>query len=201
MKIFRFVSLGVLIAGIAAVLFAFVHLSRRPDIDMEADPGPTLIKPFTLVDQSSKTVTLADLKGKVWVADFIFTRCMGPCPTLTRRMKTITEEFNSADLRFVSITVDPAYDRPDVLKAYAEERAGDPRWMFLTGEPKDVEKLIRESFALALDPGAATNGVPDITHSTRFAIVDREGRLVGTFDTSDVDGMRGIRDELRRLKT
>lgn len=201
MKVLRIVSWVILGFSFATLMFAYIDRSRRQAaIESEAAAEPVYVAPFSLVDQSSRTVTLADLRGKVWVADFIFTRCGGPCPLLTQKMKSLTEEFPAADLRFVSFSIDPAYDTPKVLKAYAEKWGADlTRWSFLTGDIREIGGLMRKSFMLGLDRGADVGGAPDITHSVRFAVVDRDGRLAGTFDAMDVDGMRGLRDELRRL--
>ncbi len=199
LKAFRYFSWALL--GFSLAILALILVQRgRPASEEFAGAQPTFVAPFSLVDQSSKTVTAADFKGKVWVASFIFTRCGGPCPMITQKMKQLADEFPSPDLRFVSFTVDPEYDRPAVLTAYAKRIEADPRWTFLTGDKTVVEDLIRRNFTLTLSPDGVKNGVPQIAHSTRLALINRDGEIEGTFDAFDVDGMRGLRDELRRLK-
>ena len=200
MKAFRIFSWIVIGLSFATLTFVVLRRSQTPPNGEERGAEPQYVSDFSLVDQSSRTVTLADLKGHVWIADFFFTRCTGPCPMLSRRMKQLTDEFASADIRFVSVSVDPEYDRPKVLKEYAERYEADPRWLFLTGDRKVIAELMQKGFSLGLEMAPAGGAAPDITHSVRFGLVDRDGRVIGTFDMTDVDGMRGLRDELRRLK-
>jgi protein SCO1/2 len=202
LKFFRILSWSILAAGFIAVLAVLFKMSQRREmVQQDNVPVAEYVAPFALVDQSSRTVTLADLKGKVWVADFFFTRCQGPCPILTQKMKMLTDEFSSDNIRFVSFSVDPDYDRPAVLKAYADKVEADPkRWIFLTGTRPQIADVMQKSFALGLEQKGGEAGAPDITHSTRFALVDQDGRIDGVFNATDLEGMRGLRDEIRRLK-
>ncbi len=139
---------------------------------------------FQLTAQDGKTVTNADLKGKVWVANFIFTRCAGPCPVMTSRMAEINQALarKAKDVELVSITVDPEYDTPQVLKEYGERAGADPaKWKFLTGPKDQVEAVVQKGFlqALAKEP----SGIP--IHSTRFVLVDRDGWMRGFQDGND----------------
>src|SRR5205809_1034351 len=87
-------------------------------------PAPS----FVLTDQEGRQVSNQDLRGKVWIVDFIFTRCMGPCPMMTQKLVRLAKDIESPSVRFVSISVDPEFDRPAVLKQYARDRgATDPR--------------------------------------------------------------------------
>src|SRR5689334_5717962 len=96
---------------------------------------------FSLIDQTDKTVTLADLKGRVWVADFIFTNCGGTCTMMTDKMKQLQRSL-PAEIRMVSITVDPARDTSKALAAYAAEHgATHDRWLFLTGDKEALFNL------------------------------------------------------------
>jgi protein SCO1/2 len=134
---------------------------------------------FSLTDQSGRAVTLADLRGKVWVADFIFTRCPNVCPDLTRRMLAIRKRLDEAggsEVVSVSITVDPKYDTPKVMAEYAHNFQAAPSWLFLTGEPRAVYGLVNNGFRLAMaDPDAGAPG-----HSNRFVLVDAQGRIRAT---------------------
>src|SRR6478609_2142992 len=103
--------------------------SRAPKLEMFY-PVPD----FSLTDQTDRTIALQELKGKVWVADFIFTNCGGTCPVMTEKMRTLQTAL-PAGVRMVSFTVDPDRDTPKVLAAYAAEHgATRDRWLFLTGE-------------------------------------------------------------------
>src|ERR1700756_190525 len=111
---------------------------------------------FSLIDQNGNRVTLHDLAGKVWVADFIFTNCGGTCPLMTDKMRKLQEAL-PPDIYFVSFTVDPTRDTPKVLAAYAEEhRADRGRWMFLTGDKEALYDVCVKGFKLPLDTEGGT---------------------------------------------
>ncbi|MEW6735656.1 MAG: SCO family protein [Acidobacteriota bacterium] len=143
------------------------------------DRGP--LTDFSLTDHKGRKVTLADLKGQVWVADFFFTNCVAACPTMTARMAKLQQSLATTGLRLVSITVDPEHDTTAVLAQYAQ-RAGakDDQWLFLTGEKAKIIELSVEGFRLSAseDPN---------THSQRLVLVDREGHIRGYY-RSDDDG-------------
>jgi cytochrome oxidase Cu insertion factor (SCO1/SenC/PrrC family) len=110
---------------------------------------------FALVERSGQSVTRADLLGKVWIASVIFTRCVEECPLVSSHMARLQDAFIAEpDVRLVSITVDPAYDTPEVLTRYAQSFAAQPqRWFFLTGDKATIYRLVREGFRLGLmDP-------------------------------------------------
>ena len=154
---------------------------------------------FSLTDQADKTVTLADLKGKVWVADFIFTNCGGTCPMMTDKMRKLQERL-PAEIRMVSITVDPDRDTPKALAAYAAEHgATRERWLFLTGDKQSLYDLCVKGFKLPLDESGGTAAEP-IAHSTRFVLVDKQGEIRGYYSgTEEQDLMRLAADAKRLL--
>lgn len=137
-----------------------------------------------LVDETGKAVQLASMKGNVTVYDFIFTSCRGTCPIMTNNMRALTAKVDrDAPVRFVSISVDPARDTPQVLAEYAKRVRNDPRWTFLTGERDAIVKLSVDGFKLAAgDPGP---GGDPLLHSSRFAIADRDGVIRRYFDATD----------------
>ena len=102
------------------------------------------IPSFDLIDQNGEQFTLDDLKGSVWLADFIFTTCAGPCPIMTERMSTVQHDLIGIDkLQFVSFTVNPDYDTPEVLKEYAKRYDADINtWSFVTGKYEQIQELI-----------------------------------------------------------
>lgn len=155
-------------------------------------PAGDALPSFSLVEKSGRIVRSDDLRGKVWVADFIFTRCPNVCPDLTRKMGEVRrrlDEGGATDIVTVSISVDPVFDTPPVLAKYAENfRANAPSWLFLTGEPDAVVRLVNDGFHLIMnDPKA---GPP--AHSNRFVLVDRLGRTRGTHLGSDA----GVVDQI-----
>src|SRR5687768_5991209 len=138
----------------------------------------------SLVDEKGKAVSLASMKGNVAVYDFIFTSCRGTCPIMTNNMRALTKEIDKdAPVRFVSISVDPTRDTPQVLAEYAKRVRNDPRWTFLTGERDTIVKLSVEGFKLAAgDPGP---GGDPLLHSSKFAVADKDGMIRGYYDATD----------------
>jgi len=108
---------------------------------------------FSLIERDRRRVTRADLVGKVWVANFIYTRCTDTCPLQSARMAALQGDFPGAqDLRFLSISVDPRRDTPAVLAKYAARYEADPgRWWFLTGDKTVIYALIQEGFRLSVE--------------------------------------------------
>ncbi|MBI4230028.1 MAG: SCO family protein [Planctomycetes bacterium] len=149
---------------------------------------------FSLVDTAGNPFTDGSVKGSVWVASFIFTRCGGPCPVLCGRMADLQEEFRAErGVRLVSVTVDPDYDTPRILAAFAARVRADPeRWVFATGEKEAVHALARDGFKLG--------GTEDVTlHSTRFVLVDALFRIRGYYDGTDAAAFAALRSDLRAL--
>lgn len=140
---------------------------------------------FTLTERSGRLVSRADLAGKVWIADFVFTRCAGPCPALTSRMARLQRDLPPRDdLRLVTFTVDPDYDTPAVLAEYARRYGAEPeRWLFLTGPKEAIRHLSVEGFKMGLVEAPPELG--GITHDTHFALVDRAGRIRGYYGGED----------------
>jgi protein SCO1/2 len=138
------------------------------------------IPQFELVAQNGQPFHSQVLAGKIWVADFIYTTCPGPCPRMTSQMREVQDAVSKLpDVRLVSFTVDPAQDTPQVLAAYAKLHGASPAmWYFLTGPVPTLQMLDRDAFKLA-DIDAT------MQHSTRFVLVDRQGRIRGYYDTSD----------------
>jgi protein SCO1/2 len=139
-------------------------------------PLPVLgqVPDFTLTAQTGQPFQGSTLLGHVWIADFIYTNCPGPCPLMTQRLKRVQQATGSS-IRLVSFTVDPARDTPAALTAYARRfGAKADRWTFLTGDPKTLNMLDRDAFKLgALDPS--------FDHSTRFVLVDARNRIRGYY--------------------
>jgi protein SCO1 len=185
-----------LVAGVAAGSW---YLLRRPA------GGPDLPRigdapAFSLVSEQGKPVTQADLAGKVWIADFVFTRCGGSCPILSARMAALAERTRDVtELRFVSFGVDPEYDTPEVLAGYGRKLGADPaRWTFLHGPRPLVRSLIRDGFKLAVEDAPA-DSVEPILHSTRFVLVDGEGAIRGYYDGMDQPPVDQLEKDARAL--
>ncbi len=156
-----------------------------------------IVPEFQLIDQTGATFSsAAQLAGKVWIADFIFTHCTGPCPRMGSQMRQVQSELAGlADVRLVSFTVDPERDTPEVLATYAKRySAQSGRWFFLTGSPETLNEISLRAFMLS-----KLNGQLD--HSTRFALVDRRGRVRKYYDTTGPHGIPDLIADARDLVT
>ena len=141
---------------------------------------------FTLTDQRGEEFGTDDLKGKVWIATFIFTRCGATCPAQTTKFRSLQNELSNHaawdDIHLISFTVDPNYDTPQVLQEYAQDAGADEaHWTFLTGPRREMWELSKEGFKLPVYD-AVDNAASLITHSQRFVLVDGEGRIRGYYD-------------------
>src|SRR2546425_3255620 len=120
-----------------------------------AVPSYGMVPPFQLVNQNGQPFGSAQLNGKIWIADFIFTSCRGPCPLISTRMSELQKPLEKTDVHLVSFTVDPAKDTPEILRGYAEKlHAESGRWDFLTGPPSTIYNLSRNGFKLAVSDGS-----------------------------------------------
>ncbi len=160
-------------------------------------PLPVLgsVPDFQLTSQSGEPFDSSSLAGHVWVADFIYTTCTGPCPMMSYQMgKLQAATRDLPDLRLVSFTVDPQHDTPAVLAAYSRNFKADlRRWSFLTGDQARLSAVGLKGFHLNVVDGS-------LVHSTRFALVDREARIRGYYSTGDNGFMKDLLRDIRRLE-
>lgn len=157
-------------------------------------PVISQVPDFELVDQDGRPFRSAEkLRDRVWVADFFFTTCNGPCPrmsALMRRVQDATAGFDN--VRLVSFTVDPKTDTPEVLQAYGRRFRQNPaRWYLLTGDPETLRHLASRVFFL---------GGMGPEHGTRFALVDRRMRLRSYYETTDSSCVDQVVADIRRLR-
>lgn len=185
---------------VAVVLLSFswpiaktVRLGTSPDLAVLGT-----VPEFQLTDQSGRSFGSANLRGRIWVADFVFTRCPTICPTLTRRMA----ELQARTLRLggafhlVSFSVDPEHDTPDVLAEYAASYgAHGHRWAFLTGPLDSVRPTVVDGFRIAMEQEGEVRTPESIIHGNHFVLVDASMRIRGYYDTEDEEAWaRLIRD-------
>ncbi len=158
---------------------------------------------FALTERDGRTVRRSDLAGKVWVASFIFTRCGSACPVVTRNMAWLQDHLAAyPDVRLVTVTVDPAYDTPEVLREYADRHGAErERWLFLTGPPDDVYRLIRQDFHLYAEPteGAARTPGNEVAHFSKIALVDGRGRIRAYAEGARPDELPALLRQVRVL--
>ncbi|MEW6272348.1 MAG: SCO family protein [Thermodesulfobacteriota bacterium] len=167
------------------------------------EPLPVLatVPDFSLIEASGRPITRRDLTGAPWVADLVFTHCAAICPTMTAEMSRLVRQSDDVTgAKFVSISVDPERDTPEVLTAYAERHGADrARWLFLTGDEKEIRRLALEGLKLPVADGDTAAGEDPILHSQRFVLVDAESRVRGTYDVRDPEAMLRLRGDLRRV--
>ena len=178
--------------GLGAVMLVVtaLYLAGRfsptgtPTVEPGADRLPMIsrLEPFTLTNQDARPVTLDGLRGKVWVADVIFTRCAGPCLQMTQRMRELEATLDrQAPVEFLSFTTDPEFDTPEVLKSYAGRLGADSRrWQFVTGLKPQLFRVMIDGLkftALEKKPEDRTDPYDLFIHSTIFIVVDKQGRV------------------------
>jgi protein SCO1/2 len=173
---------------------------------------------FSLPAASGAPLDVESLRGSVWVADFIFTRCLEVCPLMTTRMKALERDLRGLPggdaVRLVSFSVDPEHDTPEVLAEYAAKwQASPPHWTFVSGSSKEVERIVVTGFKLAVQKkpvaGATTakgtsaggeGSVPvDIVHANRFVLVDRTLTIRGYYDSEALPDMQALARDAARL--
>lgn len=198
-KLRRGLIWSLLVAALVVVIAAAaIQRVRRPE------PPPVLgrVPEFTLTNRDGRTIRNRDLAGQPWIADFIFTRCPASCPMMTARLAKLNGELpDDLPVRLVSISVDPENDTPAVLQRYAESFKAPARWLFLTGGRDTIHRLSKEGFKLGIEvapPPVGNDGKPvePILHSTRFVLVDGEGRIRGYYDAFDEESMAKLRRHL-----
>jgi uncharacterized membrane protein YozB (DUF420 family)/cytochrome oxidase Cu insertion factor (SCO1/SenC/PrrC family) len=159
---------------------------------------------FALRESGGRTIRLADLRSKVWVASFTFTRCTGACWQINETMSRLQRDFaGERDFLLVTISVDPEHDTPEIQQRFAQQRGAQPgRWLFLSGSEEEVYRLIREGFRLKVVPTEGPDRKPgfEVDHTPKVALVDRRGHLRGFFDGRQTDDSGASVDELPALK-
>lgn len=174
---------------LAVIAFPVARSLLRP---LPKPPSMRLhVAPFELINQRGQSFGSRDLAGKVYVADFIFTSCGGPCPRLTKAMERIQKRTKNLGTAFqlVTITVDPENDTPERLSLYARDYHVNPtRWSFLTGPQADVERTVVKGFKLAM--GKEEEGM-GMFHSERLVLVDGDNNIRGLYEDND-DGIASL---------
>lgn len=196
---------GVILMVIVGVFGVFTVATLRKQKASEK-PLPVLgtVHDFTLTNQLGNAVSLKDFEGKPWLASVIFTRCPGPCVVTSRNFGRIQSGLPSdLSLRIVSITTDPEFDTPTVMKRYGERFGADPkRWWLLSGPKPVITRLATNDLMLVVvDKPQAERSTPEdlFLHSTRFILVDAHSRVRGVYDGESSDTSRQVIGALRSL--
>ncbi len=192
----------------ARIFFAFtLLLAATAACEKKSDslPAVSQILDFALTDQAGRQVSPQDLRGKVWVAAFMFTRCPTICPRITRRMQEVQAQAKKerVPLTLVSFSVDPEYDTPQVLSAYAGEfKLDTSNWRLLTGDIEAIKKISVESFKMALD-GQPDSGADHLglVHGSHLVLVDRKLQIRGFYRSSDAGIVQRLVGDAKRLNS
>jgi len=192
------------LALVMATIFGAYVASRL--VGKRQPPLPVLgsVADFALTNQLGRVVTLSDLRGQVWLADIIFTRCPGTCAKMTREMSQLQSTLAPNDsVKFLSLTADPEHDTPEVLSEYAKKFGAAPeRWLFLTGKKLDLYRLATKGLLLAVDEVKAderTSPNDLFLHSTQFVVVDKQGRVRAGFDGTEPASRQKIVEAIQTL--
>ena len=157
---------------------------------------------FAFTAQDGSTFAGDSLTGKVWVASFIFTSCPTTCPIITQRVAQLQDALaGEADVRYVSVTIDPETDTVERLAEYADNiKADTTTWSFLTGEAAAIDAFARENFMLGISrPPGESEDLVDFVHSNKIAIVDRERAVRFYADGARPESLPALEDAVRQL--
>lgn len=212
------VIIGIVVVGITVAYFISkdqLEQKKLPVIqpkDLKKEMvNPDLLKvgighrigEFSFLNQNGEEVTLDDVKGKVFVAEYFFTTCGTICPRMTEQMTRVQKRFKgNNEVKILSFTVDPANDTVQAMRAYATKHgAVDGQWHFLTGDKKDLYALARNSF-FVLKPAEAANlgdADSDFIHTNNFVLVDEQLRIRGYYDGTSIESVNELMDDIDLL--
>lgn len=195
----RIVLLAAAVAALAVVLSS-TPLKRLAGLA----PEPPVLgdaPSFTLTADDGSPFASSSLAGRPWLASFLFTSCPGPCPRLVERMKLIRKRIPAGRLPFVSFTVDPGTDTPEVLAAYKRKHGieASEAWTFATGPAGPVLDLVQHGFLTGVERTDTAPSDGGITHGTRVALVDGSGHLRGFYSTDRDEEIDRLASELDAL--
>ena len=181
-----------ILSGLIFIVYTMVSKKEEGSKNL---PKLSQVAPFQLIDQDGQIFSEEALKGKVWVVDFIFTRCKGPCPLMTEKMAELQENFKgSENIHFVTITMDADFDSSSVLKKFAEEYGANfSKWHFLTGKSEDIISIARNIFKVPAESD------PEM-HTTRFVLVDGDGFIRSYHDSLDSESLNTLKKHLELLE-
>jgi len=191
---------GLMVCGLCVVFLLALRQPASPTL-----PVLSRVTGFQLTNQLGQAVSASDLTGRIWVADIIFTRCPGPCVQMTRQLAGLQAALPAdSPVRLVSLTADPEFDTVEVLRPYADRFGTQPgRWHFLTGRKADVYGLAIKQLLLAAgetDPAQRTNDADLFIHSTKFVLVDAQGRVRAAFEGTEPGARPQLLEAIRRLR-
>lgn len=195
-------TLGLSVLLCAAVASRHPAASTVPAAEDLSGLGRTL-GAFRLIERSGRAVTDADLADRPWIAAFVFSRCRTSCPVISRKMKDIQTDLNGTGVTLASLSVDPDYDTPEVLRGFANLYGADPtRWLFLTGPKSEIYRLILVGFLQSVsetNPEDRREAVEAVSHSDRLVLVGPGNRVLGAYASNDPEALKRLTERARRL--
>lgn len=199
---YLFLTIGVLSVIILSLFYNALKPEKQLPIYTPAMVNPELvdslvqhknnkmehkIADFSFQNQNNKTITQKDYENTIYVADFFFTTCPTICPIMTDNMVWLQDKIKDMpNVKLLSFSVTPDIDTPEVLRKYADEKGViDSKWNMVTGDKKDIYYLARQSF-LAVKT-ESTGELYDMVHTENFILVDKNGRIRGFYDGTNLD--------------
>jgi protein SCO1/2 len=206
----RFLLLGIAVVGMGIILGTALWLKLAPHsrLVMEQSDSSNGMKQygsvpeFTLTERDGSLVSLQQLRGKIWVVDFIYTSCTDTCPLQSAMMAKLQQDYaTKPDFQLVSFTVDPERDTPQSLTTYATKyQADSKRWYFLTGQRDRIGRLVEEGFHLAVATFPSdTDPSGVIGHSPRFVLVDKDAHIRGYYDSRESEAFVRLKNDIDSL--
>jgi len=170
------------------------------DESVQANGSEHRVAEFELYSQLGDTISLKDVDGRIYVADFFFTTCANICPKMTTQMKGLHDFYlHDEDIMFVSHTVYPEMDSVEVLKAYADKYEVNPdKWIMLTGAKEEIYSLARKSYFAVLTEG--DGGERDFIHTENFVLMDKKQRIRGYYDGTLPNDMERLKKDVEILR-
>lgn len=202
-KFTTFFLLGFFIVLSAVFMSYYYKVSRETPKSLPyIGEGDHRIRSFAFTDQEGRTVTEADVKGKIYVVEYFFTTCKGICPKMNENMTKVYQTFKgNKEVMILSHTVDPKKDTVAALKEYGQRFGADPaQWLFLTGDKKQLYDMARYSYLVtAVDDTAVVDIESDFIHTEKFVLVDATGHIRGQYDGTDAGSVQQLIGDIKTL--
>jgi len=198
-----FVLLGKVKHEFGTVKYFIPEEIKQKEVDgvMVNDTIWSKIPPFKFTNQNGETVTEKDYEGSIYVADFFFTTCPTICPVMTKQMNQLIWQLEGkvqGNVKFLSFTVNPEHDTPEVLAKYAEDnKVNDKIWNMVTGDRNEIYRLGVESFKLPAQEDALAPG--GFLHSNQFVLIDEDRHIRGYFDGTSSEQIRILAADIKKL--
>ncbi len=199
--------------AVISAIYSILNVEKQLPVFNPVDVNPRLvdssvkhirrdhkIADFELINQNGDTITQEDFEGKIYVADFFFTRCQTICPVMTHNLVKVQEAYlNDPEVMLLSHSVTPEMDSIPVLRDYADSKGvNDTKWHITTGDKKQIYGLARKSYFAVVDEG--DGGLQDFIHTENFVLVDKDRQIRGYYDGTDFKDIQRLISDITLLK-